>query len=135
MRAIPSRDTFLDTVECTVGRCRIAMDMIAVASLQTDLPTDSPYPRLDQLMGLASTDTPPAHAIALRGGGHIAICGPVVLKRLAAYHIHALPVLVSARQRLRGVRALGLDADGPILIIDPGTLLQRPQDIQTNPQP
>jgi hypothetical protein len=117
----------LETVQFRAGGCRFAIEAEKVRALDPVWRAQSRCPRVETLLGLDAVSQAQVRILHLRRADRtVAVAGDVELNRLAAHCIHPLPPLLSARMRINGVRALGLDARGPILIVDPD-LLESPE--------
>ncbi len=65
-----------------------------------------------------------AHRRCLRlGAQRVAVGEPVELRALPTDQLHPLPELVARRIAIAGVRALALEADGALLLVDLRALL------------
>lgn len=116
----PSLDDLLfETVVFAAGRGRFAIAAAKVAALEpADTATDAP--RIERSLGLPVTKSGQTRTLRLRAGGRrYAVRHPVELKKLPGRHLYPLPPLAAARLQIYGVKALGLDEAGAILIVDP----------------
>lgn len=112
----------LAIVSFAAGAHRFAAEACQIDAL-VDAPVDDPAPTtIEALLGVPQPDA--AHRRCLRlGAQRVAVGDPVELRALPADQLHALPELVARRIGIAGVRALALEADGALLLVDLRALL------------
>lgn len=113
----------LEVVSFSAGAWRFAVEAWQVEALSLA----SPAGAVDAIEAEALLDLP-ARAVAPRrwlrcAGRELGVSEPVVLRSLPAERIFALPEIVARRIRVKGARAVALEADGATLLIDLRALL------------
>jgi hypothetical protein len=112
----------LEVVVVTIGAGRFGLEMSRVATLHPRLDADAALPSFEGLVGVAVSDAGPRRCLVLKAGGErlaVGVDGDVSIVRLPAGAIHPVPPLLAARTALRGLKALAVDPQGVIAIIDP----------------
>lgn len=116
----------LMVVRFSAGGHRFAVEAAHVRGLAGAVPADAP--RAESVLGLADdggTDGRRCLLVAPSGGGAprpLSVAEPVHLDAVAAEAVVPLPPLVAARMSIPGARALALDAEGPVLLLDADAL-------------
>lgn len=116
----------LEVVTFFAGGRRCAVEARQVrGSRAFSTPRDESFPAIDALLGLPEQvrDCAVRQVLTLRqpeSGTYteLTVLAPVELRELRCDAIHPLPDLLAARNRLHGLRALALEADGLTLIFD-----------------
>ena len=116
----------LAIVSFAAGAHRFAAEACQIDALvdaRVDVPVDNlAATTIEALLGVPQPDA--AHRRCLRlGAQRVAVGEPVELRALPADQLHALPELVARRIGIAGVRALALEADGALLLVDLRALL------------
>jgi hypothetical protein len=112
----------LEVVMVTIGAGRFGLEMSRVATLHPVLDGTAVLPSFEGLVGVAVSDASPRRCLVLKAGGErlaIGVDGEVSIARLPTRSIHPVPPLLAARTALRGLKALAVDPQGVIAIIDP----------------
>ncbi|MBS1155681.1 MAG: hypothetical protein H6R07_1605 [Proteobacteria bacterium] len=109
-------DEALDVVSFTAGGYRFAVEARQIDHMLDHVPAT--VMAIEALLGQAPDgETGPRRRLQV--GTHcIEVGEPVELRAVPAELIHALPALVAARTRLKGIRALVLEAGKPLLLVD-----------------
>ncbi|MDR3437366.1 hypothetical protein [Telmatospirillum sp.] len=120
MRNDPGDDGLsLQVVVFSAGGCRFAIEAGEVAAMRCRSGVEE-CPDIETLLGLPRDGNVSRRLLEFRNNGVVAaIPGDAALSHLPARTIHALPPLLAARIAVCGAAALALDADGPVLIVDP----------------
>ena len=101
-------------VDCV--RCAIEATQVSGSHRAS---TGSPVPSVESCLGLTGVKIASARQIlTLRQGGELSVNSTVELRHLNPGDIHPLPPLLSARCAVRGLKALAIDAQGLILLVD-----------------
>ena len=124
-----SPESTLDMVVFHTGNHRCAVE---ARQVRASRPLDGygGVPALESLLGLPEpekADSPGARLMLLMrhpgGDFPLSVRAPLQMQAMAASAIHPLPPLLAARTRLRGLRALALEAEGMTLLVDILSLL------------
>lgn len=117
----------LDMVVFHAGTYRCAVEARQVRASRP-LAASGGVPALESLLGLPEPADPPSARLMLlirhpEGDFPLSVRAPVQMQAMAASAIHPLPPLLAARTRVRGLRALALEAEGMTLLVDILSLL------------
>jgi hypothetical protein len=126
-----SPESTLDMVIFHAGNHRCAVEARQVRASRP-LDGHGGVPALESLLGLPEpgpekADSPGARLMLLMrhpgGDFPLSVRAPLQMQAMAASAIHPLPPLLAARTRIRGLRALALEAEGMTLLVDILSLL------------
>lgn len=112
----------LEVVSFNAGACRFAVEARQVEALRHAAPASAV--EAEALLDLPARTVAPRRYLRC-AGREVAVSEPVVLRSLPADRIFALPETVARRMRIKGVRAVALEADGATLLIDLHALLRQ----------
>lgn len=113
-------DRCWEAVTFCAGPHRMAVEAAKVRHLDAETADDGREIRVETLLGLAPTPAARLRRLRLWGAEReIVIAGGVEITRLGAHALYRLPKPLAVRARLRGLKALGFDERGMILVVDP----------------
>lgn len=117
----------LEIVSFSAGAFRFAVDARQVNRMLDVAPESAVA--IETLLGLPVVEA--AHRRCLLVGKHcVEVSDPINLRLLSFERINPLPELVAARIQINGVRALALDVDGAMLLLDLLALLARIDNVK-----
>ena len=113
----------LAIVSFAAGAYRFAVEAQQVGALLDD---DTPaLLTIESLLGLPRVAADQRRCLRI-GECRLGVSEPVALRALAVDQFYPLPELVARRIQLKGVRALALEENGALLLLDLRALLAQP---------
>ena len=117
-----AQDETLAIVSFSAGAYRFAVEARQIDALLED---DAPATMaIETLLGLPLVDAATRRCLCV-GECRVTVSEPVDLHALPIDQLHPLPELVARRIGIAGVRALAIDPDGALLLLDLRALLER----------
>lgn len=111
----------LDVVSFVAGGFRFAVEANTICSMSSSSAGETMV-QAEELIGIPLQPRTRRRWLSTRQGHALEVSEPVELRRLGAAQIFALPEMAATRITLKKVRAIALDKDGIILLLD----LERP---------
>lgn len=109
-------DEALEVVSFTAGGYRFAVEARQIDHMLDHVPAT--VMAIEALLGLAPVDEAGPRRRLQVDRHCIEVGEPVELRTVPVELIHALPALVTARIKLKGIRALALEIDQRTLLVD-----------------
>ena len=104
----------LAIVSFGAGASRFAVEAQQIEALLDDAPA---MVAIETLLGLPPVDAATRRCLCV-GKRRVSVSEPVDLRALPIDQLHPLPELVARRIRIAGVRALAIEPDGALLLLD-----------------
>ena len=110
----------LAIVSFTAGAYRFSVEAQQIDALLDDTPAAAVA--IEALLGLPLTEAAQRRCLRV-GEDLVGVSEPVELRSLPADHFYPLPELVARRIQIKGVRALALEENSALLLLDLRALL------------